>query len=182
MLAASVRNALQCVAQVEVLTSGWDVGIVNAFRVISRSTAPSGMLSLRLPDRSPFLQLKIALDYQVLLDAREYNRPLYRAEIARYLYVVHDVRGRELFAYHLHPDSVSDVWTPHLHVSVAQNVALPSGPGNRGNAELPLGKLHFPTRRIDPSQLVRFLITELGVGPRRPDWESVLDRIERSSR
>lgn len=181
-MTASVRNALQCVTRVEILASGWDFGIVNAFRIISPNSAPSGTLSLQLPDRSPFLQLKVALDYQVLLDASGYNRPLYRAEIARYLYVVHDVQGRELFAYHLHPDSVSNVWIPHLHVSVAQNIALPNGLGNQGNTELPLGKLHFPTRRIDPPQLVRFLITELGVGPRRPNWEAVLERIERTSR
>ena len=122
------------------------------------------------------------LDYQVLLDASGYNRPVYRAETAQYVYVVQDLNGRELFAFHWHPYGVSGVRTPHLHVSVAQNVVLPKSPGHQGDGELPLGKLHFPTHRIEPSQLVRFLITELGVGPRRADWESVLDRIEQSSR
>jgi hypothetical protein len=180
VLAASVRNALQCLDKVEILNSGWAFGIVNSLRVVSRGTAPSGILSLRRPDRTPFLQLKVVLDYQVLLDASGYNRPVYRAEIARYAYLVQDVSGRELFAYHLHPHGVSEVRTPHLHVSAARDISLPKGPGYRGDAGLQLGKLHFPTHRVEPSQLVRFLITELGVGPRRADWEAVLDRIERS--
>ncbi len=45
-----------------------------------------------------------------------------------------------------------------------------------------LSRIHFPTHHMELSDLIMFLITELGVGPRRPDWESVLDRIERSSR
>lgn len=136
---------------------------------------------LRRPDRSPHLYLKVLLDYSVILDARGHVRPGYRAEVSRYVYAVQDLSGREVFAYHWHPIGPSDVWTPHLHVSAAGTISLPHRSA-RQNDNVPLGRLHFPTHRIELPELVRFLIDDLGVGPRRPDWEAILDRIERTSR
>ncbi len=175
-LVASARTALQCLAPVEILQSGWNLGVTNTLRVISRGDVSPGIVMLRRPDRSPYLQLKVSLDYSVILDASGPKRPAYRAEISRYIYVVQDLNANELFAYHWHPRGVSNVWTPHLHLSAARDVHLPSGPERHGGTELSLGKLHFPTHRIELAQLVRFLIIELEVGPRRSDWERVLDR------
>jgi hypothetical protein len=145
--------------------------------VIPRGDVTPGIVILRRPDRSPYLQLKVSLDYSVILDASGPKRPTYRADISRYIYVVQDLNGRELFAYHWHPRGVSDVWTPHLHVSAAGNVRLPSEAQTHSGTGLSLGKLHFPTHHIELAELVRFLIIELGVGPQRQDWERVLDRL-----
>ena len=98
-----------------------------------------------------------------------------------YLYAVKDLDGRELFAYHWHPVGLSSVHRPHMHVSSAQPVTLPTRPATTRAVELVLSRIHFPTHRIELAELVRFLITELGVGPRRQNWESVLDRIERTA-
>jgi len=98
----------------------------------------------------------------------------YEAVETMYLYAVRDLDGRELFAYHWHPLGLSSVDTPHMHISSARPVALPTRPGSTPTGELVLSRIHFPTHYMNLSNLVRFLITELGVGPRRPDWESVL--------
>jgi hypothetical protein len=39
-----------------------------------------------------------------------------------------------------------------------------------------LHKLHPPTGYVTLSSVVRFLIEDLGVLPRRPNWQAVLDR------
>ncbi len=67
------------------------------------------------------------------------------------------------------------VWTPHLHISAAQHVLLTARSATQLATTLSLAKLHFPTHRVGLSELARFLTVELGVGPRRNDWESVLE-------
>jgi hypothetical protein len=131
---------------------------------------------LRHSDRSPFLKLRVDLEYAVIFSPGDAGRLQYRAAVTRYVYRVLDLDDQELFAFHWHPVGVSDVRTPHLHVSAARAVSLARQSGSPGLDELNLGKLHFPTHRIGVGELVRFLITELGVRPRRPDWESVLER------
>jgi hypothetical protein len=109
-------------------------------------------------------------------------RPTFRASVTMYMYGVLDLTGRELFAYHWHPTGVSAVRAPHFHASSTPSVALPGRPGYPDTSELALNRVHFPTHSMGLDGLVRFLITKLGVGPRGSDWESVLDRIERTSR
>jgi hypothetical protein len=136
---------------------------------------------LRRPDRSPFLQLEVSIEYAVLSEKGISEHNGFTAVVRRYFLGVADLGDRELFAYHWHPDGASDVLTPHLHVSVAPSIILPARIGATMDDRLAMGKLHFPTHRIALPELVRFLITELDVGPRRPDWEAVLDRIEQAS-
>lgn len=104
----------------------------------------------------------------------------HRAMVTRYMYAVKDLDSRELFAYHWHPAGLSLVHEPHMHVSAARPVALQARPGSTQEAAMVLSRIHFPTHSIQLSEFIRFLIAELGVGPRRADWESVLDRVERS--
>ena len=96
-----------------------------------------------------------------------------------YMYGIMDLAGRELFAYHWHPTGVSAVRDPHFHASSTPPVVVSDRPGNPNTTELALNRVHFPTHRMELTELVRFLITELGVGPRRPDWETVLERASR---
>lgn len=136
------------------------------------------MILLQRAAHSSYLQHRVRLDYTVILDASGFGRPMYRAEITRYMYAIQDIADRELLAHHWHPTGLSDVRAPHLHVSVAPPIELPARPGGPDAKDLELGRLHFPTRHIDLPEFIRFLIRELGVNPRRSDWESVLNELQ----
>ena len=75
----------------------------------------------------------------------------------RYAYRVAEAHNdQELVAYHRH-----------------------GGPHDYDHLHTPLGSMPevaMPTGEVDPAQVIRFCITELGVAPLRPDWGSVLTR------
>jgi hypothetical protein len=73
--------------------------------------------------------------------------------------------GRQLLAYHWHPDGRSPVTWPHLHL---RSHTLP----------LDVTHAHLPTGRITFEAVLRLAITELAVPPRRADWGAVLDETE----
>jgi hypothetical protein len=76
---------------------------------------------------------------------------------------VNDEDERELFAYHWHPIGRSHVTTPHLHIS--------------GRTEPPeLAQAHYPTGPVTLADVVRPLIADFQVPPRRTDWQRILDR------
>lgn len=85
------------------------------------------------------------------------------------MYAVNDLTGRELFAYHFHPSGLSPTKTPHLHWSAATPIVMPMRRGSSAVFELDMSRAHFPTHHLELAELVRFLITELGVGPGRAD-------------
>ena len=78
------------------------------------------------------------------------------------MYSVDHADARELFAYHWHPTGHSHVTRPHLHIS-----------GRTEPAEL--GNAHFPTGPVTLADVVRLLIQDFDVRPRRADWSRVLD-------
>jgi hypothetical protein len=168
---------LQCVAQVEVLSTGTAPGLANNLKFVSASDALTNLLPLRRVDPTPYLQLKVAMEYGVVGVTEPSLYPVFRTSITMYMYSVLDLTGQEFFAYHWHPSGVSAVRTPHFHASTTPPVLLPS-PRGLSTTELALNRVHFPTHRLELAELVRFLISKLGVGLRRADWESVLDRIQ----
>lgn len=133
---------------------------------------------LRQQDRSTFLQLDVAMEYAVMGVTEPPLRPRFQPVVTMYMHSVSDLAGRELFAYHWHPAGVSDVREPHFHASATPPLFVPDRSRSGVAAELKFSRFHFPTHRIELAELVRFLIVEVGVGPRRADWESVLDRIQ----
>lgn len=80
--------------------------------------------------------------------------------------------GLEILAYHWHPDTRSHVLDPHLHV----------GPATIGTNAIyrpgVMHQVHFPTGFVPLASVIRMAIEELGVEPRRPDWESILLNAE----
>jgi hypothetical protein len=166
---------LQCVARAEVFGSGLKPGIVNTITVVSPGNTASNQLLLRGSNRSPFLHLEIALDYTVAFLPGDSTEEPYQARVTTYLYAINDLSGRELFAYHWHPQGVSHVKTPHLHFNGADPMRLPVRPESPQVTDLSLSRSHFPTRPIELSELIHFLIRDLAVEPRRPDWERVLE-------
>ena len=92
-----------------------------------------------------------------------------------YEYRLLDRDEKELLVYHwqpgpdyLRPD------LPHLHVSAsltAQTSAV-------DRQSIDLDKIHLATGRVSLASVVRMLIAEFRVAPRRPDWTETLDRAE----
>jgi hypothetical protein len=100
------------------------------------------------------------------------QRARWTASTVEYVYEVSDQAGDLLAAWHWHPgdhrEDHAAPW-PHLHAY-----------GERG--ALTLHKLHLPTGRVALEAVVRFLVNDLGVLPRRPDWRAALDRREEQFR
>ena len=88
-----------------------------------------------------------------------------------YRYHVLDLQQREVLAYHWHPEGISPITYPHLHLS-GRLSPLDLGPRQEPAA---LGEMHLPTGFVTLADVVRLLITEFGIAPRRADWEAILD-------
>lgn len=89
----------------------------------------------------------------------------WKASTRAYIYTVWDEcdhRLSEAIAWHWHPGSgTSD--EPHMHVYCGGSIG----------GDLLKG-LHLPSERVAFEHVVRFVITELGVTPRRGDWETLV--------
>ena len=81
-----------------------------------------------------------------------------------YRYAVIDAEGRDVLEYHWHPVGESPVVAPHLHIGYGAMI---------GRAEI--GGAHLPTGQVTISDILRMLIRDFSIAPRRSDWESVLD-------
>jgi hypothetical protein len=80
-----------------------------------------------------------------------------------WIYDVLDHQGRLILAFHWHPHESGRVTWPHLHAYGT-------------NESVELHKLHPPTGTVTAGSVVRFLIEDLDVLPRRANWQAVLDR------
>jgi hypothetical protein len=74
-----------------------------------------------------------------------------------------DVDERPIVSFHWHPIDSGRVGWPHLHAYGT-------------NQSVELHKLHPPTGMVTAGSVVRFLIEDLDVLPRRPNWQAVIDR------
>ena len=93
-----------------------------------------------------------------------------------YQYRLLDRDERELLVYHWQPgDAYRGPDDPHLHVSASLSAQISA----IDRQSIDLDKLHLTTGRVSLASVVRMLITEFGIAPRRHDWAEVLDRAER---
>jgi hypothetical protein len=83
--------------------------------------------------------------------------------IGGWLYEVRSAADTDILAFHWHPRDSGRVTWPHLHAYGT-------------NEAVDLHKLHPPTGTVTAGSVTRFLIEDLGVLPRRPNWQAVLDR------
>jgi len=128
------------------------------------------MARLQTVDRRHDLRLGIRHEFSLQptsADARQLE-----AVTTAYSHVLRDPDGNEIVAYHWHPDGVSSVRHPHLHLS---NQIRPIELG-RNQAPLPLADMHLATGVVPLAHVVRMLIEEFGVEPLRDDWDAVLPR------
>jgi hypothetical protein len=94
----------------------------------------------------------------------------HRVEIVGYVCRLLDAEGAEIIAYHWHSEGISHVRDPHLHLS-SQLEPIRLG---RGDDTAPLGAMHIPTGFVPLADVVRLLIDEFGIEPRRDDWPTIL--------
>lgn len=92
------------------------------------------------------------------------------AHTVYYSYRVLEPDGREIVAYHWHPEGTSPIRHPHLHLT-SRLPTIDLGPRF---APVALAEAHLPTGPVRLADVVRLLIDELGVAPRRTDWGAVL--------
>jgi hypothetical protein len=94
----------------------------------------------------------------------------FEARVTAYRYRVLDSDEREILAYHWHPTGISPIAFPHLHLS---GRLRPLDFGSNTDP-IALGEMHLPTGYVALEDIVRLLITEFDVQPRRDDWETIL--------
>ncbi len=110
--------------------------------------------------------LWLLLEQQYRIVQSDPSSVLWTISEVRYEYIVFDADGREVFAYHWHPGSNSPIVTPHLHIGYGAMV---------GRAEV--SDAHFITGYVRVNDILRMLIRDFSVTPRREDWESVLNEV-----
>jgi hypothetical protein len=110
----------------------------------------------------------VVIGYDVLSD--QDSTRSYWVQATSYRYQLLDGEEREILAYHWHPVGLSSITYPHVHLS-GRLAPLDTG---RGAEPVALGGMHLPTGLVTLADIVRLLITEFGVEPRRDDWATVL--------
>ena len=111
------------------------------------------------------LNLSVKITYRLAETSGE--RLPWSASTVAYRYTIEDRNGREIDAYHWHPDG--RVTIPHLHLGAA--VA-------EGRLRPDLAGTHLPTGHVTLQEVLRMAVVELGVRPLRPDWDEVLHRSQ----
>ena len=89
-----------------------------------------------------------------------------RVEIAAYNYAIYDSERREILIYHWHPHGNSPIVTPHLHLKQGAQVGRPE-----------VREAHLPTGEVSLVAFLRLLVVDLGVQPRRQDWDTILTDV-----
>lgn len=151
-----VQRALSCVTPAVVRVSSYDPGGPHV--LVLNDNEP-----VRLRGRTA-LWLSVKMQFRVL-ESREEGRGPWKVNTAAYHYALRDAPTREFFSYHWHPEAAEEgrrIEHPHLHV------------WDEGRVGALLRKAHLPTGRVALEEVLRLLITDLGVKPRRADSERVL--------
>jgi hypothetical protein len=131
---------------------------------------PNIVSVLSLPDAVSLngrrdLYLSFKQQYKIVQDPG--NRP-FRVTTLYYSYMVETHDAEEVAGYHWHPEGVSPVKFPHLHLGPAARI---------GMAEL-CDKAHFPTGRVAFEGVIEFLIATFGVEPDRTLWQEIADQTK----
>lgn len=151
-----LQRAISCVCDAVPLSTGY------------RQRAQPHAITLSgnpVPLRGQYLFALSLFHYYRLVDDRDAGDPRrpWNVLTTGYAYAFKDTAGQELLAYHWHPEGASLVTFPHLHLGPVARVGSP-----------PLSRAHLPTRHVAIEDVLRLGIVDLGVEPRRADWETVL--------
>ena len=153
------------------------VGCVTAEGFVSRySQHRAGWQSASFQDDFAILTrrsgqaLKVELLHRFIVVKTEGERRPWAVTTTKYVYEVANEQDDTIAAWHWHPVTTQagdQARWPHLHAYGARDT-------------LTLHKLHLPTGRVSIEAVMRFLIQDLDVTPRRPDRERVLEQHEQA--
>lgn len=113
----------------------------------------------------PDLYLSFTQQYKIVKVPE--NGP-FRVTTLYYSYAIETQDAQEIVGYHWHPDGVSPVRFPHLHL----------GPAARVGMEDLRRKAHLPTGRFAFEEVVEFLVATFGVEPDRTLWQEIVDKTK----
>ena len=103
------------------------------------------------------LLVETSMNFRIIRDNRPNMGP-FRVTITAYNYMIMDAEETEILAYHWH--SEAGLTYPHLHVTK-------------------LGKkYHLPTGRVSLEQVIRLLLNDFQVQPRKQHWSKILNRTQ----
>lgn len=109
------------------------------------------------------LRLRVRHGYRIVPHPGEAGR--WTAETVSYAYRLLGAVDQPILSYHWHPEGISPVRSPHLHIELR-------------TAPIDLSKAHLPSGLISLVAVIRMTIDEFGVEPLRTNWREVLDRAE----
>jgi len=159
------------VAKAEVFGGGHALDRVHNLTFVSPGGTAGYTTPLRATSGHRDVQLAITEYYRIAPLPPDAGRNLYQIRLTYYAYTIRDRDERELLAYHWHPEGVSDVTAPHLHIPRVAPIPLPRVDPARAVA---LGEMHLPTNRVLLEDVVELLIREFAIVPLRPDWQAAL--------
>lgn len=130
------------------------------------------MEPVRLRADTP-IAISLGLNFRIRKMDDEPN--YFTTSIVTYFYGLATFEGREILTFHWNPVATG-VSFPHLHVGRAvvsdATEVLPKT----------FHKVHVPTGFVPMASVIRLAITEFGVQPLRPNWQSILDEAEEAAR
>jgi hypothetical protein len=136
---------------------------------------PSPVISLHGPAPLRLAQGARLLFFFVLtFDALRAENETVRFQLrpAGYRYQILEADGREILAFHWHPRGPSSAVTPHLHLS-SRIPPIPVG----SHTAVRLAQMHIPTGFVSLPEIIRLLVIEFGVEPRRQDWQALVSLV-----
>jgi hypothetical protein len=135
---------------------------------------------LRAPHGGPRgLLLRVVHLYEIVEIQPIRDRRAWDVVTTMYQYSLFDRNERELLVYHWQPGpAFAGPEHPHVHVSAALNAAVDA----MATEVIDLDNRHVATGIVSLPAIVRMLIEEFDVAPRRGDWREVLERSDASSR
>jgi hypothetical protein len=159
------------VARAEVFGGGHTLDRVYNITFVSHGGMAGYTAPLRAQSGHRDVQLAVTEYYRVVPLPPDAGRSLYQIRLTYYAYTIRDRDERELLTYHWHPEGVSDVTAPHLHIPRVAPIPLPRTDPARSVA---LGEMHLPTNHVLLEDIVELLIREFAIAPLRPDWQAAL--------
>ena len=115
------------------------------------------------------LALAVIHRFRVINESARTSRP-YRVISAAYYYALTEGDGREILAYHWHPEERGAIPEPHLHIE-----------SGAGTLRAEFDRAHLPTGRVALEDFLRLLIRDFAVRPLRSDWEAILNQTQQEA-
>jgi hypothetical protein len=159
-----LRRSLSCVADAILLVGGG----------YYPSPKPHVLTLSDSPDPTPLGRDKrftiMAVQHYHIIQ-QEGARGPWKVQTAAYYYTIGEAgdREREIFAYHWHPARPNPITFPHFHIYHGAEVGRDD-----------IRKAHFPTGRVAFEDVLRLMITQFGVEPRRDDWDAIFSQAQSS--